>query len=272
MSSLTLDGNSLIYTSRYDPALVAALKAQIPSTDRAWDKDRKAWRVTPAHADILVTLTEQYLNERIQAPAITVVQQAPETRTFDVRYVGACKDRGNGARTASGWVNGAWSVILPEPVLRTWFEQPSRPDDEQSLYAVLSVKAGASDADLKTAYRRLARQWHPDVCREPGATQVFQAIQHAYSILSDGTKRARYDAGLALAATLQQGQRDPVRNLDNGYRSPLRCGYLLCEGTEQLNRFVVSAILAWEDITDARGRTLSTSWPVGADTFQEAWL
>jgi hypothetical protein len=273
MSSLTLDNGSLLYNGRYDPGLVAALKQQIPSSDRAWDGARKAWRVTPAHADTLVALTQQYLGETIQAPQITHVTPTSRTDAFEIRYIGATKDRG-GEYTAFGWVNGAWSVIFPESVLRTWFEQPARPDEERTLYAVLSVKPDTGSADLKTAYRRLARQWHPDVCREPGATQVFQTIQHAYAILSDDTKRARYDAGLALAATLRRAEfgQQTLDQRDIGYRSPLRCGLILAEGTPSLSRFIVSAILAWEDITDDYGRTLSTSWPVGADRFVESWL
>lgn len=61
------------------------------------------------------------------------------------------------------------------------------------LYAVLEVQRGASDADIKKAYRRLARQYHPDVNKDPGAEDKFKAVQRAYSILSDPQKKAQYD-------------------------------------------------------------------------------
>jgi DnaJ-domain-containing protein 1 len=269
MSSIQLDNGSLLYSSRYDPALVAALKAAIPSSERQWDGARKAWRVMPSHADTLVQLTEQYLGERIQAPQVQALGKTAETRLLDVRYIGATKDRGNGERSASGWCDGAWSVIFPETTLRVWFEAPATPDESNTLYQVLAVSQAANPDELKKAYRRMARQWHPDVCREPGATQVFQAIQHAYAILNDPPKRARYDAGLKLAATLTQTQRDTSH--EPTYRSPLRCGLIMAEGTPALSRFVVEKIFAWEDITDAYGRSLVTSWPAGADMFVEAW-
>ena len=57
----------------------------------------------------------------------------------------------------------------------------------------------------------------------------------------------------------------------NGYRSPLRCGWVLCEGIQTLGRFAVSAILGWEDILDPAGRAMVASWPAGADRFQVIW-
>jgi len=270
MTTITPDNGSLLYSSRYDPALVAALKAAIPSTDRQWDGNRKAWRVAPAHADTLVQLTEQYFGERIQAPVTGVTTPVTETRILDVRYIGATKDRGGDTRSASGWHNNGWNVVFPETTLRTWFEAPATPDDANTLYQVLAVSRTANPDELKKAYRRMARQWHPDVCREPNATQVFQAIQHAYEVLNDAGKRARYDAGLKLAATVARNQqRDMARDLT--YRSPLRCGLIMAEGSETLGRFIVSRILMWEDITDEYGRSLVTSWPAGADMFVEAW-
>ncbi len=64
------------------------------------------------------------------------------------------------------------------------------PDD---LYAILEVQRGASEADIKKSYRRLARQYHPDVNKDPGAEAKFKDIQRAYAILSDTQKKAQYD-------------------------------------------------------------------------------
>uniref|UniRef100_A0A0E0K6H3 J domain-containing protein n=1 Tax=Oryza punctata TaxID=4537 RepID=A0A0E0K6H3_ORYPU len=60
-------------------------------------------------------------------------------------------------------------------------------------YATLGVPRSASNKDIKAAYRKLARQYHPDVNKEPGATDKFKEISAAYEVLSDEKKRALYD-------------------------------------------------------------------------------
>lgn len=268
MSTLTLDGQSLIWRTPYDPALVAELKAQVPASDRQWDPSRKAWRVATAHGALLCALTERHLGERLSMP-LGVSLSKTQTRIIDARYIGATKDRGGDTRSAYAWCDGGWSVLFPESVLRDWFEAPARPDEETTLYQVLAVKRDADAQALKTAYRRLSKQWHPDVCHEPGASEVFKRINAAYNLLTDPAKRARYDAGLALTATL--GVQLAAVELFSGYRSPLRCGLLMVEGVQRL-KFVVEKILAWEDIFNDQGLTLSVSWPLGADKFVETWI
>jgi molecular chaperone DnaJ len=60
-------------------------------------------------------------------------------------------------------------------------------------YEILGVERGASDADIKRAYRRLAQRWHPDVNQEPEAAVRFKEINEAYQVLSDPERRQRYD-------------------------------------------------------------------------------
>ncbi|WJX74933.1 hypothetical protein P8452_58526 [Trifolium repens] len=60
-------------------------------------------------------------------------------------------------------------------------------------YATLGVPKSATVKEIKAAYRRLARQYHPDVNKEPGATDKFKEISNAYEVLSDDKKRALYD-------------------------------------------------------------------------------
>ena len=63
-------------------------------------------------------------------------------------------------------------------------------------YDTLGVKKGASEEEIKKAYRRLARKWHPDAnAGDPQAEERFKGIQEAYSVLSDADKRRQYDAG-----------------------------------------------------------------------------
>jgi DnaJ-class molecular chaperone len=64
------------------------------------------------------------------------------------------------------------------------------------LYQRLGVQRGASEADIKKAYRSLAKQLHPDRNKDnPNAAKRFGEITHAYDLLSDKDKRARYDRG-----------------------------------------------------------------------------
>src|SRR3954462_715719 len=64
----------------------------------------------------------------------------------------------------------------------------------RDYYEVLGVQRGASDDEIKKAYRNLARKYHPD--RNPGDKQAeanFKEVQDAYDVLSDKAKRAQYD-------------------------------------------------------------------------------
>jgi molecular chaperone DnaJ len=60
-------------------------------------------------------------------------------------------------------------------------------------YDTLGVGRNASDDEIKGAFRKLARQYHPDVNKEAGAEEKFKEINEAYGVLSDKDKRARYD-------------------------------------------------------------------------------
>jgi curved DNA-binding protein len=63
----------------------------------------------------------------------------------------------------------------------------------KDYYQTLGVEPGAGDAEIKTAYRRLARKYHPDVSKEAGAEEKFKAVNEAYEALRDPQKRAAYD-------------------------------------------------------------------------------
>lgn len=267
MANIVQEGSTLVVSFRYNSALVNELKTRLPYAERRWDRDRKAWLVSVKHGQVVADLIGKYLGESIMVPTVAKPAEI-RLETLKVLYLGTTKPRDDGESSAFGWVDGEWSVIFPERVLKEWFEGISidNPGDATTLYSVLMLQRTASSDEIKSAYRRLARQWHPDVCKEQNATDQFMAIQHAYEILNSQKSRARYDAGLALEASL--GQKAEITATQ--YRAPLRCGYVLAEGSYTLGRFVVGKIYAWEDIVE-NGKTLVTSWPFGANTFVENW-
>jgi len=63
----------------------------------------------------------------------------------------------------------------------------------KDYYEILGVEPTAGEAEIKTAYRRLARKLHPDVSKEAGAEEKFKAVNEAYEALRDPQKRAAYD-------------------------------------------------------------------------------
>ena len=90
-------------------------------------------------------------------------------------------------------------------------------DNDGNLYALLGLKRGASDDEIRGAYYRLAKEYHPDG-RKAGekAAETFRAITRAAAILRDPEMRSLYDrgesGGVALVAKLQAARRssDPA--------------------------------------------------------------
>ncbi len=63
----------------------------------------------------------------------------------------------------------------------------------KDYYSILGVEPSAGEAELKTAYRRMARKYHPDVSKESGAEEQFKSVNEAYEALRDPAKRKAYD-------------------------------------------------------------------------------
>src|SRR5262245_22854690 len=85
----------------------------------------------------------------------------------------------------------------------------------RDYYEVLGVARGAGEKDIKSAYRKLARQHHPD--RNPGdkeAATKFKEIQHAYDVLSDADKRKQYDR---FGADFEHAAAGPGRGPHGGF-------------------------------------------------------
>ncbi|XP_029383677.1 dnaJ homolog subfamily B member 12b isoform X2 [Echeneis naucrates] len=84
----------------------------------------------------------------------------------------------------------------------------------KDFYEILGVQKDAPEDELKRSYRKLALKFHPDKNRAPGATEAFKAIGNAYAVLSNATKRKKYDQ-------CEEERRHPSRQgPDNGNFEP----------------------------------------------------
>lgn len=267
------DGGYLL-TFPFDRPLVDAIKA-LPYSDRRWDNGRKAWVIAPSAVQQAVQLVQQQTGIMLQIPALAAT--GPVLRAVKMEYLGRSKPR-DGGSFASGYANESWSLLFPEQVLRSWFGDltpEEAPTTARTLYQVLTVRQDTPIDEIKAAYRRLARTWHPDVCKEPDAAEQFQRIQHAWETLRDDKLRRKYNAGLALEASQHHLKNHERHRHDTdlyGYRAPLRNGYLFLEGTFRVGQLVISKVLSWNDITRSDGKTMVSSWPSGAETFQVDWV
>ena len=64
---------------------------------------------------------------------------------------------------------------------------------KRDVYEILGISKSASQDEIKSAYRKLAKKYHPDLNKEPGAEEKFKEVQEAYDILSDEKKKQLYE-------------------------------------------------------------------------------
>lgn len=313
-AGLTLFGPGvLLLRSSYSAALNEAFKTRVPPAFRGWDGTARGWRVDAQFGQVVADLCTAYLGVTPSIPSAAVAVGKPprETRLFEVRYLGKGKARVDGSWSATGWVRapqpplplhtrgrGAWDLTITLQALRRFFEpsyglrDPGDDEDEAapaaataappSLYDVLGVTPDADDAALKRGYRVMARQWHPDVCKEPDAHEKFIALQEALALLADPDRRQRYDRGLRIQAQTLQAAAfvppaggPPLAALGvgpYGWSPPQRSGYFLVAGYPSVRAFKAVHILDARDIVDPDGRILVASWPKDGDDFDEVWV
>lgn len=273
-STLSIENGAVVVATPYDPALVASIKG-LPGCDRKYEPTRKVWFVDPKHAVTVANWIETFLGEVVAVPELKTTYQSRIKQKLTVRYVGSCKPRSDGSSSAYGLLGlggSNWNVIFPEQVLRDFFGGSlATPGEGESYFSLLGISQAATVDDVSKAYRRMAKLWHPDICKEEVATDVFIRIKTAYDVLKDPDTRARYEAGLAFQALLREPE-PSVLQRSYGYRAPLRSGMILIEGYQKFSMIEVEKILSWEDIVDGQGRVLVVSWPAGAKEPVEEWL
>lgn len=277
--------DGLEFYSSYDAGLVAGVKS-LPHASRKPHYENgkfKCWVIAPQYIDKLDDLCRDYLGIPLDIPAgvNTAPTRQAQQKLFRIEYIGGLKDRGSGELTAFGAINGNqqslfdddvvsldWSVIFSESVLRQWFEGSANQSLVQSTYySVLAIKQSVPGNEIKKAWRKQMKRYHPDINKDTDAQEMTIKIQKAYEILSNPQMRRRYDAGLRLEQTVKQ---QPTRQ-SKYWSAPVRCGYVMCKGYYEVGRFIVEEILEWQDIIE-NGQMLVTSWDTGTNSLVRSWI
>jgi hypothetical protein len=285
MGRAIFEGNGQTFsfhTTTYNVDLKDELKVVVPYACRTWNpgesygrrRTRGHWEISSHYLDKLKHLCKQYGFGVETTGQFDQPQEKTVTITLD--YMGLVRHRGGDIYTSSGWVNDGWNATFTMEVLQKWFGfTVAAPGKKQTLYAVLSISSGSTGSEVKKAYRRAARTWHPDVCKEPDAEDQFKKVQAAYEKLRDPRFRLAYDAGLKYEDDVE----NDVSSVDVeavNWKPPVRCGVLKIKAIAVPSKFEekyqVKEILAWDDIVDAKGRTMVTYWPPKGDTFETKWV
>lgn len=266
----------------YDSDFVTDLKALIPYGQRTYNRDRKTWSIGGKYGQLIQDLCLKYFGKAPELPKLNT--SASKLGLLTIFYLGRTKQRADGSRSAFGWMQrentllgsmGGWDAIFPEKVLKNFFEPSSEAEKIDAPtgnhYEVLGIKIGSSTAEIKAAYRRMVKQWHPDVCKDPDAHEIFIRIQNAYETLNDPKLKARYDVGLRFEARQAPQKKMDLPDYPSDYRAPLKCGAILCEYSKIGSRYIIERIISWDDIYNPQGQTLVSSWEKDATEPTFVW-
>lgn len=270
-------GNGYKVLTPFNRDFLDHFKSALSSKERTWvpgnDDEYGYWMIVPSAVDTVAKLIKDYYDEDINVPKLNVNASQKEG-VFNVQYLGTTKPKNDDCAFGQMLETKQWNILIPRDVLLSWFEgQPVSSKPSQSfndLFSLLGVQRTATDDEIRSGFRRIARQWHPDVCKEPNAEDVFKKINEAYQTLSDPAKRKRYVFGLNQQKALSETPRESMY-IGTEYRAPLRCGKIKVKYHDELTRHVVDEILAWDEIV-VNGMVLVSSWPSGSDEPLLNWV
>jgi len=138
------------------------------------------------------------------------------------------------------------------------------------LYSVLGVNRAASQSEIKSAYRRLARKYHPDVNRSPAAAREFASINDAYHVLIDPQRRSVYDRTGDVARTFQShrnGASGARPSSSTASRAARRAYY-----QARADRIVNEWLQREREESRARGKAVYTTVTLFLSTFMVAMI
>jgi hypothetical protein len=271
---VTAESGGLKVNTPYNASFVTALKIEIPATGRKWDTRSKCWYVARQYADDLKRIIDVAYDVDVQMPSVLSEQAELREYTFQADYIGNSK---NGV--SSVYCSGGWNAKIPETVLRKWFKQTDA-EAPATFYGLLGINEKAKPEDIKKAYKRAARQWHPDLCKEPEARDMFEKCKEAFDVLSNVQLKAKYDAGLHFEKMAKMGpashrwRRNGTNYLGASnsitFIPLLRCGRLIVKARLELGTLVVEEILSWEDVSNEFGQIMVSFW--AGDNFSIMWV
>jgi len=259
------------------------LKKALPGLCR-WNSAIRAWSVSQQGIDKAVELLEKHFDVEITVIGASETPEETEKK-FRVLYLGLPKERiVNGVKDNFAFAHLTddldASIAFSVEVLEDWFgaspvvtKGDSEVIDWQNPYVVLGVHGTIKEwremsiTELKRYYRKAAKTYHPDINREPGATQKFQEINEAWNeVLNIPEKRRLLDAALFFQEKANGRTKKPKYA---NFMPPVRCGLVTVTGITVMGQFIANKILAWDDITDRTGRVLVTYWDNG---IREEWI
>jgi hypothetical protein len=137
------------------------------------------------------------------------------------------------------------------------------------LYSVLGVNRAASQSEIKSAYRRLARKYHPDVNRNPAAAREFASINDAYHVLIDPERRSLYDrtGEVSSACRSQRPGAAGARPSTAASRAARRAYY-----QARADRIVNEWLQREREESRARGKAVYTTVTLFLSTFMVAMI